>query len=388
MNKEMLKKKFYAAVKEVNIATASHSAPVYSHEEILECRGITELRRLGRLLKVKYYGKLSKQELIPKIVEAINRPAMLRILLNQLERTEWPFFMNAIAQKVISDNYFLIECYASAQHMGILQSFYYDNQLCLVVPNEIKATFKQLEESGYVAEKDFRLNVIGFATAAINLYGVISQDDFVALYNSRNERQTNIDEVFSILVEQVYDNIGFCFWDEYLVEDSFEEDDFEGIKGLLAEQKGKPRYVPPLEEFMHYSDWDYFQFTPQLKVLQSQLNRFNDNPDEVLVLLEMIHDYCVEEAKPQIFLDFLAAAGVTFKDKNEVYEMLQLLIDVQNNTRLWRNNGHTPNELIQLFGKSKITPFPANRIAATVKVGRNDPCPCGSGKKYKNCCDK
>ena len=21
-----------------------------------------------------------------------------------------------------------------------------------------------------------------------------------------------------------------------------------------------------------------------------------------------------------------------------------------------------------------------------VKVGRNDPCPCGSGKKYKNCC--
>ena len=21
-----------------------------------------------------------------------------------------------------------------------------------------------------------------------------------------------------------------------------------------------------------------------------------------------------------------------------------------------------------------------------IKVGRNDPCPCGSGKKYKNCC--
>jgi len=22
------------------------------------------------------------------------------------------------------------------------------------------------------------------------------------------------------------------------------------------------------------------------------------------------------------------------------------------------------------------------------KVGRNDPCPCGSGKKYKQCCEK
>lgn len=24
----------------------------------------------------------------------------------------------------------------------------------------------------------------------------------------------------------------------------------------------------------------------------------------------------------------------------------------------------------------------------TKKIGRNDPCPCGSGKKYKNCCMK
>ncbi|MBQ1670212.1 MAG: SEC-C domain-containing protein, partial [Treponema sp.] len=22
------------------------------------------------------------------------------------------------------------------------------------------------------------------------------------------------------------------------------------------------------------------------------------------------------------------------------------------------------------------------------KIGRNEPCPCGSGKKFKNCCGK
>ena len=27
-------------------------------------------------------------------------------------------------------------------------------------------------------------------------------------------------------------------------------------------------------------------------------------------------------------------------------------------------------------------------VKAGPKVGRNDPCPCGSGKKYKNCCGK
>ncbi|MBQ2929186.1 MAG: preprotein translocase subunit SecA [Clostridia bacterium] len=28
------------------------------------------------------------------------------------------------------------------------------------------------------------------------------------------------------------------------------------------------------------------------------------------------------------------------------------------------------------------------RVSAAEKIGRNDPCPCGSGKKYKNCCGK
>ena len=27
-----------------------------------------------------------------------------------------------------------------------------------------------------------------------------------------------------------------------------------------------------------------------------------------------------------------------------------------------------------------------DHMAVSTKVGRNDPCPCGSGKKYKNCC--
>ncbi|MDD7417105.1 MAG: SEC-C metal-binding domain-containing protein, partial [Spirochaetales bacterium] len=27
-------------------------------------------------------------------------------------------------------------------------------------------------------------------------------------------------------------------------------------------------------------------------------------------------------------------------------------------------------------------------VRTSPKVGRNDPCPCGSGKKYKNCCGR
>lgn len=37
-----------------------------------------------------------------------------------------------------------------------------------------------------------------------------------------------------------------------------------------------------------------------------------------------------------------------------------------------------------LYGKSGKS----NEKSTASKVGRNDPCPCGSGKKYKRCCGK
>ena len=33
-------------------------------------------------------------------------------------------------------------------------------------------------------------------------------------------------------------------------------------------------------------------------------------------------------------------------------------------------------------------PPPVKPIHTEQSVGRNDPCPCGSGKKYKKCCGK
>jgi len=33
-------------------------------------------------------------------------------------------------------------------------------------------------------------------------------------------------------------------------------------------------------------------------------------------------------------------------------------------------------------------PPPVETIHAGDKPGRNDPCPCGSGKKYKQCCGR
>ncbi len=38
--------------------------------------------------------------------------------------------------------------------------------------------------------------------------------------------------------------------------------------------------------------------------------------------------------------------------------------------------------------RAQAGPAVRKPVRAAQKVGRNDPCPCGSGKKYKNCCGK
>jgi len=47
--------------------------------------------------------------------------------------------------------------------------------------------------------------------------------------------------------------------------------------------------------------------------------------------------------------------------------------------------GVEPDQPEDISDLTRILDPPTPRRLA-VKVGRNDPCPCGSGKKYKRCC--
>lgn len=42
-------------------------------------------------------------------------------------------------------------------------------------------------------------------------------------------------------------------------------------------------------------------------------------------------------------------------------------------------------DLIALMN-DRLEQLPDERLVRRVKVGRNSPCPCGSGRKFKKCC--
>ena len=43
-------------------------------------------------------------------------------------------------------------------------------------------------------------------------------------------------------------------------------------------------------------------------------------------------------------------------------------------------------QAVRMGGAATATTARPGRAAAGRKVGRNEPCPCGSGRKYKKCC--
>ncbi len=62
-----------------------------------------------------------------------------------------------------------------------------------------------------------------------------------------------------------------------------------------------------------------------------------------------------------------------------------LIMNLFNAMPSWENNGWSPQELYeQLTGRKLFY----NEDGSIMKLGADDPCPCGSGKKYRDCCGR
>ncbi len=88
----------------------------------------------------------------------------------------------------------------------------------------------------------------------------------------------------------------------------------------------------------------------------------------------------------------LLLRGLTIGDIAELNLNLGAITDVTNHIPRWFLRGYCPSEVYNKFGKPQANPMsdmpfmcPGDNPWAGMKIRPNDPCPCGSGKKYKNC---
>ena len=103
----------------------------------------------------------------------------------------------------------------------------------------------------------------------------------------------------------------------------------------------------------------------------------------------MDHIDAMDQLKQGISLVSYAHQDPVLVYRQEGYEMFEAM------------NQKIQEDVVRILTHARIEKAPIVRVTknemktnnpgqatSTKKVGRNDPCPCGSGKKYKDCCGK
>ena len=236
-----------------------------------------------------------------------------------------------------------------------------------------------------------------YVIALSNLYGMVHKDKVVEIYNNQNEDQIQQDNVDSILStpHELKDNYVLTHKDYFVMETILDNNEFDM---MLKKKADKPYYVPSKDELLKYLDGSYFEKSNQYNDLLSYLqkNFFKPGDEKAEWLAEDIQGMCQFGVNMQTIFNAFNKIKISFKDMDQANEVMQLVMDLSNNIRIWENNGHTPNEIFEKFEKPNLRPLPdkpfdfggSNVINMKMKkkIGRYDPCPYGSGTKYKKCC--
>lgn len=214
---------------------------------------------------------------------------------------------------------------------------------------------------------------------------------------------------------------------EIIAEYLYAVDDFETYDELCAEQEGKPFYIPEKESLLKYQDDFYFEETQEILAfgafLRDKLKL--KRADDVLENLQFIAQMGENDPQRAIWeVERMAGKGCLGSVKR-INEFFQYYFAMSNNTRLASNRGFTPTEIHERMGGSPPSIEFGSNISRAIqmgeldigelrqgiigsdipanwqtnmledlnrveqkKPGRNDPCPCGSGKKYKRCCGR
>jgi len=149
---------------------------------------------------------------------------------------------------------------------------------------------------------------------------------------------------------------------------------------ILDEQKKHERYLPDdMETFLAFGQNEVQEVNDDtMFFLEYIMKEANLDYPRASLAFYMIQDAIRMNQDDMELLTILADLGCPFARKKQFEKAEQMLKKFSNRTRRWEYHGHTWME--QNRG---IVEFPVEK-----SVYPNDPCPCGSGKKYKHCCKK
>jgi hypothetical protein len=289
-----------------------------------------------------------------------------------------------------------------------------------------------------------------YFNAAANLYGIIPLRKLYGIITSQNKSLVTKEEFLAFAEiarhecedyyilgnsELYYDGPDTDLMEYEVIDIMLIDANLDPYHEILRGHQGKPYYVPDKKEFLAYDNPFYCEDSPEAAAFRNFLLTRTTLPEDMMeaVFTDIYYGLHCMNAGFEDVMKRLDDVGVAFRHKADVGAFSDVYTAFHNHVRMQCNRGHTPDELFAMlppeeriprilsFGpnirqaiadgtmnpdelrKSILTMELPNEelrfsllkeIAEAVnaakpkKIGRNDPCPCGSGKKYKKCCGR
>lgn len=347
-------------------------------KECLEDLPVSELKNLCSLYDVKGTYKMKKADIVIALGERMrNHEAFFDLYAALLEE-------NSESERLYSD-YNGEEYEEAVNRRGhylmnkIGMSYFYKNSEGAVgiVPTECIDLIESLDDCNLEKKSEryslIKKYIIGF----LNIYGMYEVEYLIDIFNKQNQEKIDAKELMSVVKIYNIFNETVEIYKNYLAHEVL----FMGpgeIEKLEADRQNKEYYIPSKELVLNYGDEFYIEETKAHKELHNYIKTICKDSEIAEGLFE---DICIglndNDLDAQYIVFEFERRGIKFSKIEQVNKLIGLSIKVNNNTRKWSNKGWMPSEL---HIDEAVLPITNN------KVGRNDPCICGSGKKYKKCC--
>ncbi len=377
-------------LEQTNIQHAIIGEPMTSLSEILLSLTKTRLSALASVHSITGRSKMKKEELAEALSDYVTNTEHLSSMLLQMDGAEWSLFETLLQESSVQDNTIPYGDYAFLLDRGLVFSFFSEGQLHLIMPEEIRDAIRKADLPALKQQHGQHQLAYQYIVAASHLYGAVKVDKLLEIYNDQNEQALSAEELLNEVNEAIGRGENLLLHSGYIVNSYLLHDlDEQKINDWIAKVEGKPYYVPEQEELLRYADETYFEMTPQLSALQQYvLRELCKDQETVEYLIDDLQLACAKGSSIQDLIYEFESRKINFKNPLQAQQTIQLLTEVYNHTRMWANNGHTLVELQAIADgvKPELVKLVNISAADTVpKVGRNEPCPCGSGLKYKKC---
>ena len=205
------------------------------------------------------------------------------------------------------------------------------------------------------------------------------------------------------LINELAEKDGMCIvkgdkliWKAVLQDNLYERiEEFQGERDF---------YIPTVDEILDYAKHGYpsqdVSYRKLSSFLRDELHLEEEKTEELLYIV--YKEFSMDGMLSDIMEEF-NKRDIVFDSDRQMERFAPIMMEVNNNTRMLDFRGYTPNE-INRVSEQKTTPvapamqsfvpmgnLPTNNIVnmqPKKKIYPNDPCPCGSGKKYKKCCGR